>query len=167
MVDARPVRHPELIRDEDAMKTVQYESTLFYYDGPQVFEARDAIGGHYVAVMVDSGPRSSTAVITEGLGDRYLVAGVAPERLRQFRAGAIDLTSLLIDSDEDERYVATAGNGLGDALTLERLKTPLIESGYLPERGFLLHDHASEGTVEEKDDGLARLHHRGSRSLSR
>ena len=149
------------------MKTVRYESTLFYYDGPQVFEARDAIGGHYVAVMVDSGPRSWTAVASEGPGARYLVAGVTPERLRQFRAGAIDLRSLLLGSDEDERYVVTAGNGLGDALTPERLKTPLVDSGYLPEEGFLLHDHASEGTVEEKDDGLARLHHRGSRDLSR
>ena len=137
------------------MKTVRYESTLFYYDGPQVFEARDAIGGHYVAVMVDSGPRSSTAVASESPGDRYLVAGVTPERLRQFRAGAIDLRSLLVGSDEDVRYVATAGNGLGDVLTLERLKTPLVESGYLPEEGFLPHDPATEGAVEEKDDGLA------------
>ncbi len=35
------------------MKTIRHTATLFYYDGPQVFEARDAIGGHYVAVMVE------------------------------------------------------------------------------------------------------------------
>ena len=81
--------------------------------------------------------------------------------------GAARYLRVTIDSDEDERYVATAENGLGDALTLERLTTPLIESGYIPEEGLLLHDHTSEGTVEEKDDGLARLHHRGARSLSR
>ena len=75
MVDARPVRHPELMRDGDAMKTVRYESTLFYYDGPQVFEARDAIGGHYVAVMVDSGPRSSTAL---AIGEPRAIAISSP-----------------------------------------------------------------------------------------
>ena len=129
------------------MKTVRYERTLFYYDGPQVFEARDAIGDHYVAVMVDSGPHSPAAASSGGSGERYLVAGIAPERLREFRAGAIGLRSLLLGSDEHERYVATAGNGLGGALTLERLKAPLSDSGYLPEEGFLLHDHVSEGTV--------------------
>ena len=131
------------------MKTVRYESTLFYYDGPQVFEARDAIGGHYVAVMVDSRPHSSTAASSDGAGDRYLVAGTAPERLRQFRTGAIDLRSLLIGSDQEERYVATARNGVEDVLALQRLTTPLIESGYLPDEGFLLHDHASDGVLRE------------------
>ena len=32
------------------MMQIRHTSTLFYYDGPQVFEARDAIGGHYIAV---------------------------------------------------------------------------------------------------------------------
>ena len=68
------------------MKTIRHTTTLFYYDGPQVFEARDAIGGHYVAVMVEP----------EGGHDRYLVAGVEPERLRQFRAGLLDLRTLLL-----------------------------------------------------------------------
>ena len=29
------------------MKLIRHTKTLFYYDGPQVIEARDAIGGHY------------------------------------------------------------------------------------------------------------------------
>ena len=132
------------------MKSIRHTNTLFYYDGPQVFEARDAIGGHYVAVMVGPEPHSETAAAqSAGLGDRYLVAGVAPERLRQFRAGTIDLRSLLVGSDEDERYVATAGSGVENALAIERLTTPLIESGYLPDEGFLLHEHASDGVLVE------------------
>ena len=78
------------------MKTIRHENTLFYYDGPQVFEARDAIGGHYVAVTVESDTEF----------DRYLVAGVSPERLRQFRSGALDLKSLLIERAEEEWYLA-------------------------------------------------------------
>ena len=58
------------------MKHIRHTNTLFYYDGPQVFEARDAIGGHYVAVLAPS----------DGVDDRYLVVGVNPERLRQFRS---------------------------------------------------------------------------------
>jgi hypothetical protein len=36
------------------MKTIRHTTTLFYYDGTQVSEARDVIGGHYVAVAVES-----------------------------------------------------------------------------------------------------------------
>jgi len=69
------------------MKTVRHTMTLVYYGGPQVFEARDAIGGHYIAVLVEPVEEK----------DRYLVAGVEPERLRRFRIGTLDLRSLLVD----------------------------------------------------------------------
>ena len=84
------------------MKKIQHTSTLFHYDGPQVFEARDTIGGHHIAVMVDS----------DGPDDRFLVAGVAPERLREFRSGILDLRTLLIDSDDEGQYLATVVDGL-------------------------------------------------------
>ena len=131
------------------MKSIRHTNTLFYYDGPQVFEARDAIGGHYVALTLGPKLRPETAALSDGLGDRYLVAGVAPERLRQFRVGTIDLRSLLVSSDSEERYVATSRNGVESALDLERLTTPLIESGYLPDEGFLLRDHASSTVLRE------------------
>ena len=139
------------------MKSIRHTNTLFYYDGPQVFEARDAIGGHYVAVMVAPEPHSETAAPSDGSSDRYLLAGVAPERLRQFRAGAIDLRSMLVGSDEDERYVAIARNGVGNALELERLTTPLIEIGYLPNEGFLLQEYPSNGVVMGVRDRHERI----------
>ena len=119
------------------MKTIRHVNTLFYYDGPQVFEARDAIGGHYVAVMVE----------TDHTNERYLVAGVAPEQLRQFRSGMLDLRSLLIKSDKEERYLATVASGLDNPLVLEHLHTPLIDSDLLPDPGFVLHDRPSDDSV--------------------
>ena len=131
------------------MKSVRYEGTFFYYDGPQVFEARDAIGGHYVAVNVDSDLAPTLEKTLGGASGYYLVVGVAPEQLRQFRAGAIDLRSLLLGSQEDERYTATAENVVEDALELGRLTTPLLESGFLPDEGFLLHDQAADTVLRE------------------
>lgn len=116
------------------MKTIRHKTTLFYYDGHQVFEARDAIGGHYVAVMVE--PQDGH--------DRYLVAGVAPERLRQFRSGMLDLRALLTKSGEEEWFLATIPTGLDQPLTLVPQNTPLSESGFLPEVGFVLHDRPAE-----------------------
>lgn len=116
------------------MKTVQPAGTLYYYDGPQVLEARDAIGGHYIAVMVDQ---------LEG-HHRYLVAGVAPERLRQFRSGILDLRTLLVDADADEWYLASAPMGPEQLMTLEPQHTSLVESGLLPDEGFVLHDRPAD-----------------------
>ena len=116
------------------MKTIHPAGTLYYYDGPQVLEARDAIGGHYIAVMVDH------------LEDhcRYLVAGVAPERLRQFRSGILDLRTLLVDADAHEWYLASAPMGPEQLMTLEPQHTSLVGSGLLPAEGFVLHDRPAD-----------------------
>jgi hypothetical protein len=112
------------------MKTIRHTSTLYYYDGPQVFEARDAIGGHYIAVMVEP----------DGGKEQFLVAGVEPERLRQFRMGAIDLRSLLVERGEPEWFLATTGGNLDSPLALQPQTAPLAAFTHLPEAGFLLHD---------------------------
>lgn len=111
------------------MKTIQHIQTLFYYDGPQVFEARDAIGGHYVAVMVEP----------ENQHDRYLVTGVAPEKLREFRSGKLDLRSLMLEGGDEAWHLATIEEGLDSPLRLLRQATSLLASGFLPDAGFLLH----------------------------
>jgi hypothetical protein len=118
------------------MKTIRHAATLFYYDGPQVFEGRDEIGGHYIAVMVQP---------SDGR-ECYLVAGVEPEQLRQFRTGMIDLRSLLLKRAQPEWYLGTAQQGLNEPLLILLQDTPLEDSPYLPELGFVLHDHPA--TVE-------------------
>lgn len=116
------------------MNTIRHTTTLFYYDGPQVFEARDAIGGHYVGVMVEP---------LDGK-DRYLVAGVEPERLRQFRAGLLDLRNLLIERVIADWFLAFAPAGLSEPLAIEMAEGSLAESTLLPDAGFVLHDRPAE-----------------------
>ena len=130
------------------MKHIRHANTLFYYDGPQVFEARDAIGGHYVAVLAPS----------DGADDRYLVAGVNPERLRQFRSGALNLRSFLVESDEDVRYLATVANGLDHPLTLERLPASLLDGGLLPDFDFVLHDRPADDYALREAQGTKQSH---------
>ena len=115
------------------MKTIKHTTTLFYYDGPQVFEARDRIGGHYIAVMVEPQDGKET----------YLVVGVLPESLRQFRGGRLDLRTLLAGDGSEEWYLAH-GENLDEPLALMPQTTPLGESGFLPDAGFLLHDRPAE-----------------------
>ena len=117
---------PRGLRD---MKTIQHTHTLFSYDGPQVFEARDAIGEQYIAVAVEA---------QNGL-DRYLVTSVVPERLCQFRAGRLDLRSLLAEAGTGEWYLTTPAAGLDQPLVLVPQLTSIEASGFLPDEGFVLH----------------------------
>lgn len=116
------------------MRTIRHNKTLFYYDGPQVFEARDAIGGHYIGVMVE--PESGE--------DRYLIKGASPESLRLFRSGALDLRSLLLETSSDDWFLATAPRGFGESFEVTMQRDSLDNSGFLPEPGFLLHDQVTE-----------------------
>jgi hypothetical protein len=120
------------------MKTILHTQTLLYYDGPQVFEACDSIGGHYVAVMVDH-------------EDRYLVCGVKPESLREFRSGMLDLRSLLLEQGEGEWYLGYVQQDVeGFVLGLELQNLNLLQSDLLPESGFVLHEtEASELALME------------------
>ena len=116
------------------MKAIRHVATLFYYEGPQIFEARDAIGGHYVAVMVEP----------ENEQDRYLVTGVAPERLRQFRGGTLDLRALVSEAGADGWYLVIMAEGLDGPLMLVPQTASLADSGFLPDEGFLLHDRPAD-----------------------
>jgi hypothetical protein len=116
------------------MKTIRHKTTLFYYDGPQVIEARDAIGGHYLAVMTND----------QEDGDRYLVVGIAPEQLRQFREGSRELRSLLIESGREEWYLGKMTAGLEEPMVLDLQHGSLPESDLLPDDGFVLHDRPAE-----------------------
>ena len=116
------------------MKVVKAANILYYYDGPQVIEARDTIDGHYIAVMV----------APEEKHDRYLVAGVAPERLRQFRSGMLDLRTLLAESDTEEWFIGSAPAGPDQLMALQVQHTSLVHSELLPDGGFVLHDRPTD-----------------------
>ena len=110
------------------MKTIQYCSTLYYYDGPQVFEACDEGGGRYVSVMLE--PASGH--------DRILVTGASIESLQRFRVGLLDLRSLLLEQGEREWFLAEARGGLEGPLALVSQAGSLLDSDLLPDSGFIL-----------------------------
>ena len=112
------------------MKTIRPTAILDYYDGVQIFEGRDAIGGHYISVLVD---------VVDKV-DRYLVTGAAPERLRQYRSGLLDLRTLLLEAPGGEWYL-TDDDGSAGPFILEPQSGPLIDKeDFLPLPGLLLDD---------------------------
>ena len=108
------------------MKTIEPGAVLLYYDGAQIFEGRDPIGGHYIAMMID----------TAANGDfRYVATGANPERLRQFRVGELSLRELFLDAPGDEWFFIYGDPLYEEPLTLEP------QEGALAERDDLLPGH--------------------------
>ena len=119
------------------MKTIHPTDILSYYDGIQVFEGRDLIGGHYIAMLIDQ----------DGDYDRYLVTGARPERLRQFRAGDLDLRTLFLEAPGGEWFLIWTDEDPGESLTLHRQDGPLADTDFLPEDGCLLY-----GFINDESD---------------
>lgn len=128
------------------MKYVQYRSTIYFYDVPQVIEARDSFGGTYVGVLTSSDARA----------DQFLFVGVSPESLREFREGLLDLRSLLLEFGEHEWYTA-AVQDLGDRISLSEQTSDIKASDWLPDEGFIFHVDAEESSVLSVAKGTDRL----------
>lgn len=110
------------------MKAIKLTAVLLYYDGVQVFEGRDASGGHYVGVGIGPG------IVT----NRYMVTAAAPELLRQFRGGRLDLRTLLLAAPEGEWFITVDKEGGDSPLFLEPQPVPVTECDCLPDPDFIL-----------------------------
>lgn len=120
------------------MKTILHTDTLLYYDGILIFEARDPLGGHYIASHIDE---------VHGL-DRYAVVGVAPDSLRRFRAGLLDLRSLMLEMPDGQWYIARPIADVDTPIQLELQTGRLEETDYLPDPGLVLYDAAVDMAPE-------------------
>ena len=110
------------------MKSISYTNTLVYYDGVQVFAGQDSDGARYFGVMVDS----------TGETDRYLVVAVAPNPLRRFYSGELDLRTLLLDCSTESWYTALVADDFEKPVSLEQEQGSLLATDYLPGPGFRL-----------------------------
>lgn len=119
------------------MKLLTPSDVLFYYDGVQIFEGKDSIGGHYIGLLIES----------DGGRDRYVVAGVEPERLWQFKAGRMDLRTLLAGREDQQCFIGSPAGGLSQPFALSAYDRPLTETNWLPEPGFLLHTAGANAEV--------------------
>jgi hypothetical protein len=119
-------------------KHINIRAVLYYCDGIQLFDAFDAIGGRYLGLWVGD---------LQDSGNRYLVVGVSPERLRRFRRGEIDLRSLIESRAETDWFTVEGIPGEDASLPLVSQTGPIPEN-YLPDAGFVL-DGAKQKTISQ------------------
>ena len=122
------------------MRTIKPVAVLDYYDGIQIFEGRDPIGGHYIAMLIDS----------VGSAYRYLVTGANPERLRQFRVGEIDLLTLFLNAPGGEWFFIYADAPYGESLTLLPQEGRVADQkDLLPYEGYTIDDVPIDDLAEK------------------
>ena len=68
---------------------------------------------------------------TVGDADRYLVVAAAPDPLRQFYAGELDLRTLLLESSTDIWYTPLVDDNFERPVSLEPEQGSLLEMDYL------------------------------------
>ena len=128
LVALRRLRYPDELPNGEFMKTVKLTDILEYYDGILLFAACDPIGGNYLGEAID----------TVGDHDRYAVVGVRPDRMAEFRAGRVDLRTVMLEAPGGEWYITVADGAIDDPLVLEPQHKPLEENGLPPRRCGLL-----------------------------
>jgi len=125
-------------------KRIDLFATLLYYDGIQIFEGRDRIGGKYVGVAIE---------LIESKEPAFAIVGVAPTQLQQFRLGQIDLLAIMEARGGDPWFLGeleTTEDGLAFVMAEDR--SGPIPDTYLPESGlFILHafDPSNEDVITE------------------
>ena len=128
------------------MKTMLHTATLLYYDGAQIFEGRDLIGGHYIAALIDDANGA----------DIYAVVGASPESLRRFRAGVLDLRTLMLEMPDEQWYIAQPEGGERVPIRLQPQTSPLAESPFLPDEGLFLSGEIVDCIAASEVAGIGR-----------
>ena len=131
-------------------KDIRHDRTMDYYDGILLFEARDYIGGHYIASILETGKDS----------DRYLLTGCEPGELRLLRSGGTDLRSLLERSARHGWCIAELTK-LDEPLKVGPAKEGPITEDLLPKPGMLIAeaevDHRVVATARERDNVVIQV----------
>ena len=104
-----------------------HKESLLYYDCELLFEAADDSGQRYIA-MHDGDCEAGCA---------YIVTPATRKNLAAFKAGKIDLRSLLLSAPKGIWYAAAMVAG-ADGIILTEQGTRIADCGYLPDAGYYI-----------------------------
>lgn len=133
------------------MRTLSHFRTLIYYDGAQLFVAKDQLGTSYVCLLAQQSDESDT----------FLCVPVSLERLHDFTSGAVDLLSLIRASETEEAFVVVAEQGDTRTMSATSVSPREIPVEWMPEPGLLLPNEAlsSDLVVEQARDRQRAIIH--------
>ncbi len=108
------------------MRTLSHFETLVYYDGPELFVARDQLDVSYTCRLVEKADDS----------EKYICIPVSKGRLNDFTSGGIDLLSLIKTSETSEVLVGTVTGGDLERIPTVSIPEDQVPPAWLPKPGF-------------------------------
>ena len=106
---------------------IVHKQSLEYYECELLFEADDDTGRKYIAVH--DGDHET--------GCHYVVVPVDKNSLTTFKAGLIDLRTLMMSHDESIWYRADVSVD-STTISLTQQTSTMAEGGILPEQGYFI-----------------------------
>ena len=105
---------------------LQLIETLEYYDTIQLFIGVDQVASFYICMLVEQ----------NDLEDTYLCASISMKRLKEFKAGKIDLRELfVVPESRDRMHCIETENASYGTHTLYKIDYNKIPRSWFPSKG--------------------------------
>jgi hypothetical protein len=107
---------------------IKHRETLVYYDGPQLFLARDQVNAQYLCLLVDDSNEFS----------KFLCVLISSARLDDFYRKEIDLRKIYENPENGEWFYAEITENIQRDYQLVPVSFDNLPKEWLPESGFIL-----------------------------
>lgn len=110
------------------MRLLDYQETLVFYDGPQLFIAKDQLGAAHICLLVKQ----------EEEADTYLCVPASHTRIHALVEGTIDLREVFSSPEVPELSTIVSKRGVLIGLPATPIVQEQIPPKWFPEPGFIL-----------------------------
>ena len=108
-------------------RTIRHTETLIYYDGPQLFLARDQVNAQYLCMLVEDSNEFN----------KFLCVPISSKRLEKFYWKEIDLRKIYEDPESGELFYAEIAENIQGDYQLVPVSFDSLPKEWLPEPGFI------------------------------
>jgi len=108
-------------------RKIKHKESLIYYDGPQLFLARDQVNAQYLCLLVEDTNEFN----------KFLCVPISFERLENFYREQIDLRKIYEEPESGELFYAEITETVQGAYQLVPVSFDSLPKEWLPEPGFI------------------------------
>jgi len=125
-------------------RTIRHAETLLYYDGPQLFLARDQVNAQYLCLLVEDTNEFN----------KFLCVPISFERLDNFYREQIDLRKIYEEPESNELFYAEIKENVQGDYQLVPMSFDRLPKEWLPEPGFIFKKEKSRNFLKGYRESL-------------
>jgi len=123
---------------------------LLYYDTPQLFVSRDAVGTNYICMLIEQNTDF----------DKFACISVSEQKLTQFTNGHIDLRDVFLTPEINQFYYTHVQNYQSNYFEIIPIEIEQLPPEWLPDEGVFINldQVQSEVLIESKEKAKTIIH---------